>query len=177
MKAEELGVRAQGEAAGRRPAGARAWWGAVLVSVALVVSGCASLPSPEQMQAAVAGYQLPQSPAAGQAMVYVVRPALPGGLIRFNVFVNNQEDASEVGFTRSKQYIYFALPPGTHKIFSKAENWAEIELTVKAGDVAFIQQEVNIGFIMARNTLVRLDDVTGRYHVKNLELGTLHKPK
>jgi hypothetical protein len=110
-------------------------------------------------------------------MVYVVRPALPGGLIRFNVFVNNQEDASEVGFTRSKQYIYFALPPGTHKIFSKAENWAEIELTVKAGDVAFIQQEVNIGFIMARNTLVRLDDVTGRYHVKNLELGTLHKPK
>jgi len=143
--------------------------------VALLLGGCASLPSPEEMRAATAGFELPRKPAAAEAVVYIVRPASPGGLIRFNVFIDDQEDASEVGFTRGKQYLYFALQPGAHKIFSKAENWAELALTVQAGDTVFIEQQVGMGFIMARNSLVRIDEVTGRYHVKTLELGTLHK--
>ena len=40
-----------------------------------------------------------------------------GALIRFNVFVDNQEDASEVGCTRGNQYIYFQVPPGDRKIY------------------------------------------------------------
>lgn len=146
-----------------------------LLAVASVglISGCASLPSPEAMKAETANYTLPKLPDEGKAIVYVVRPSSVGALIRFNVFVDNQEDASEVGFTRGSQYIYFQVPPGERKIFSKAENWAETNLTVRAGDILFIQQEPSMGLIMARNSMFKLEDYQGKYQVKNLTLGTL----
>jgi hypothetical protein len=139
----------------------------------LFFGGCASLPSTEVMKAETANYQLPKLPDPGKAIVYVVRPAAVGGLIRFNVFVDNQEDASEVGYTRGTQYIYFQVPPGERKIFSKAENWAETMITAEAGDIIFIQQEPSMGVIMARNSIFKLEDYTGKYHVKKLTLGTL----
>ena len=147
---------------------------AILVAVA-AVSGCASLPAPEVMMAETANYQLPQAPLPNKAMVYVVRPSPIAGLIRFNVFVGNQEAESEVGYTRSSEYIYFTLEPGQQKIYSKAENWAEIVVSAKAGEVIFLQQEPAMGVVMARNNLFRLEDYQGKYHVKTLTLGTLLK--
>jgi len=58
-----------------------------------------------------------------------------------------------MGFTHSSQYIYFNLSPGEHKIYSKAENWPETQVSVQAGDIIFIQQEPSMGFVMARNEL------------------------
>ena len=148
---------------------------ALLAAAAIAVTGCASLPSPEAMQTATANFQLPKQPDQGQAIVYVVRPSSMGSMVRFNVFVDDQEPASEVGFTRGNQYIHFGLPPGAHKIYSKAENWAEMPVSVKAGDVVFIEQEPSMGVIMARNSLTKLDDLPGKYHVKNLAVGTIIK--
>jgi hypothetical protein len=147
----------------------------LLVCLLAVLSGCASLPSPEEMRAETAAFQMPHQPAGDKAMVYVVRPSSLGGLIRFNVFVGDQADTSEVGYTRSSQYIYFSVPPGEHRIYSKAENWAEALVSVKAGDVVFLQQEPTIGIVMARNNLLRLQDYEGKYHVKTLTLGTIIK--
>jgi hypothetical protein len=108
---------------------------AVLAAATVALfTGCASLPSPEAMKAEVAGFQLPKLPEPGKAIVYVVRPSALGGLVRFNVFLNDQEANSEMGFTRGSQYIYFNVPPGDHKIYSKAENWAE----------ALVSESVNI---------------------------------
>lgn len=143
--------------------------------VALFVTACSSLPSPEKMRAEVQTYELPQLPKEGQAIVYVVRPSALGGFIRFNVFVDNKEAESEMGYTRSSQYVYFNLQPGDHQILSKAENWAETNVTVKAGDIIFIQQEPSMGLIMARNNLFKLEDYEGKYHVKNLNVGTIIK--
>jgi len=149
---------------------------AALGAVALsTVVGCASLPSPDVMKKEAANYQLPKMPDAGKAMVYVVRPSGMGGLIRFNVFVDDQEAASEVGYTRASQYIYFQVTPGDHKIYSKAENWADAQISVKAGDVVFIQQEPSMGVIMARNTISKVEDYQGKYLVKTLALGTIIK--
>ena len=148
---------------------------ATLACAVIAVTGCASLPSPETMKAETASFQLPQLPDPGRAMVYVVRPSSLGSMIRFNVFVDDQEPASEVGYTRGNQYIQFGLAPGEHKIYSKAENWAETSVSVTAGDVVFIEQEPSMGFIMARNNLVKLDELQGKYHVKNLPSGTLIK--
>ena len=146
----------------------------ILVAVAVaVLAGCASLPSPEVMKAETASYQLPKLPEQGKAIVYVVRPASFGGLIRFNVFVDDQEAASEMGYTRSSQYIYFSVSPGEHKIYSKAENWAETLITAKANDIIFIQQEPSMGVLMARNNIFKLEDYEGKYHVKTLTLGTI----
>jgi len=72
-----------------------------------LLTGCASMPSPEAMKAATASYQLPKLPEPNKAIVYVVRPSPLGGLIRFNVFVDDQEAQSEMGYTKSSQYIYF----------------------------------------------------------------------
>ncbi len=140
-----------------------------------IVAGCASLPSPEVMKAEAATYQLPKLPDPGKAIVYVVRPSSIGGLIRFNVFVDDQEAASEMGYTRSSEYIYFSLSPGEHKIYSKAENWAEMSVSATDGDIIFIQQEPSMGIIMARNSLFKLEDYQGKYHVKTLKVGTIIK--
>ncbi|AKJ26775.1 DUF2846 domain-containing protein [Caldimonas brevitalea] len=140
-----------------------------------VLSGCASLPSPEVMKAEAATFQLPKLPEEGKAIVYVVRPSILGTMIRFNVFVDDQEAASEMGFTRGSQYIYFNLKPGTHRIYSKAENWAETEVKANAGDIIFLQQEPAMGVMMARNNLFTLPEFEGKYHVKTLKVGTIHK--
>ena len=147
----------------------------LLACAAIAVTGCASLPSPEAMKTATADFQLPKLPGAGEAMVYVVRPSSMGSMVRFNVFVDDQEAASEVGYTRGSQYIYFSLRPGEHRIMSKAENWADTSVSVKASDVVFIEQDPSMGVVMARNSLVKLDDLPGKYHVKSLSVGTILK--
>jgi len=128
-----------------------------------VFSGCASLPKPEEMKTDIVGYELPELPEAGKAIVYVVRPSSVGSLIRFNVFVDDEEASSEMGFTRGSEYIYFNLMPGSHRILSKAENWAEATVTDNEGDIIFIQQDAEMGLIMARNSIFQLPDYQGKY--------------
>lgn len=140
-----------------------------------VMAGCASLPSPEVMQKETASFKLPKMPAPGQAMVYVVRPSRMGGFVRFNVFVDDKEVDSEMGYTRGGQYIYFNVAPGDYTVYSKAENWAETTVTAKADEVVFIQQEATTGIIMSRNTIAKIDSLQGKYQVKNLNLGTILK--
>nr|WP_306108702.1 hypothetical protein [Pseudomonas sp. Fl4BN1] len=53
-----------------------------------------------------------------------------------------------------------------HVIRSKAENWADMPVTIKAGEVIYLKQEVEVGVMMARNSLKVLSNVEGRYLVK-----------
>jgi len=148
----------------------------IMSAVALAaLTGCANLPSMDVMKAETASFQLPKLPDEGKAMVYVVRPSMAGTVVRFNVFLDDQEAASEMGYNRGNQYIYFNVTPGTHKISSKAENWADTQISAAAGDVIFIQQEATMGIIMARNNISKIDEIPGKYHVKKLELGTIIK--
>jgi len=147
----------------------------MVIFIALLFAGCATLPSPAQMREEVVDFKLPKLPKDGKAIVYIVRPSSVGGLIRFNVFVDDKEPESEMGYTRGNQYIYFNLEPGEHQILSKAENWAETILTAASGDIIFIQQEASMGILIARNSLFKLQDYEGKYHVKHLTLGTIIK--
>jgi len=146
-----------------------------VVLALLMLGGCVSVPSPEEMKADVANYTLPKLPQDGKAIVYVVRPSGLGGLIRFNVFVDSKKPSAEMGHTRGVQYIYFNLQPGSHKILSKAENWAESDVNARAGDIIFIEQIANMGFLMARNALQKIEPYKGKYHVKRIKLGTIKK--
>jgi hypothetical protein len=67
------------------------------------------------------------------------------------------------------------LSPGKHTLYSKAENWAELPFEAKEGDIIFAEQETNMGVIMARNNLLKIEEVPGKYHVKKLSLGTISK--
>jgi hypothetical protein len=98
------------------------------------------------------------SPPADKALVYVVRPNFLGTAIRFKVSI----DGKYVGTTGGQRYIYTLQDPGLHKIASKAENLAELEIEFAAGQVYYIEQIPRMGIIMARNKLVLLDEATGR---------------
>ncbi len=143
----------------------------------LLLSGCASLPSRAVMEADVRDFQLPKTADSGNAIIYVVRPSSSASLIRFNVFVDDKEDNSEMGYTRGTQYIYFIVKPGNHTIMSKAENWSELFVDVKAGETVFLKQEAAIGFVIARNELTRIPDFEGKYHIRHTALGTIIKEK
>ena len=144
-------------------------------ALALFMTGCASLPTPEKMKADTADFKLPFLPVSDKATVYVVRPSGIGSLVRFNVFVDNEEAESEMGYTRGVQYIYFNVTPGHHKIYSVAENTDEIKIDVKANDVIFLEQEPTMGFLFARNNIRWLKDFEGKYYVKTLQPGTMYK--
>lgn len=136
----------------------------LVVLLMLVFSGCATTLTREQMALKTQNYVLPQQPKEQSGLVYVVRPDNVGRLVRFNVFVDDaNKDDMEAGFTRGGQYIYFNIAPGTHKLYSVAENTAEGTLDVEAGKAYYIQQIPSMGFLFARNQMKRLDDVEGKY--------------
>ncbi len=151
--------------------------GCLAVVLFALAAGCATLPSKEEMALDISGYELPKQPEADSALIYVVRPSGLGPIVRFNVFLDDKEDASEMGYTRGSQYVYFFVTPGIHTIYSKAENWANISVKVKPRDVIFIKQTPSIGFIMARNSLDLVQETEGKYDVKNTSLGTIKKER
>jgi hypothetical protein len=150
----------------------------ILFFVFLLILGCASLPRPDEMKAQVANYQLPRLPNEGKAIVYVVNPstfakhASKSGYM-FEVYLDNKDSQSEVGATLGQQYIYFSITPGEHKIMSKAGNWAEINVSAKAGDIIFIQQDPYMGFTTLNIRLLNLQDYEGKYYVKTLPQGRI----
>jgi hypothetical protein len=150
----------------------------ILLFVFLVIWGCASLPRPDEMKAQVANYQLPRLPDEGKAIIYVVNPstfakhASKSGYM-FEVYLDNKDSQSEVGATLGQQYIYFNITPGEHKIMSKAGNWAEINVSAKAGDIIFIQQDPYMGFTTLNIRLLNLQDYEGKYYVKTLPQGRI----
>jgi hypothetical protein len=150
----------------------------IMSIVILLLSGCGrtSLPTPEIMKKETQNFNLPKLPEEGKALVYVVRPELLGALVKFNVYLDDQEESSEMGYTKGKEYIYFNVKPGKHEIKSLAENWASINIDVKEGDIIFLEQEAKMGALYARNKLYNdYTPLAGKYRVKTLTLGTIIK--
>ena len=64
------------------------------------------------------------------------------------------------------------LSPGNHTFISKAENTSELSLVLEAGKTYYFEQKVSMGFLKARNKLVRLEDAEGRERLLKCELST-----
>jgi hypothetical protein len=138
-----------------------------------VLGGCAITPA--EMAADIQGFQLPYLPEQGEAVVYVVRPSRVGELVRFNIFVDDSQPESQKASTYGAQYVYFSVPLGEHRILSQGENLTEIKVMAEDRDIIFIRQDSGNGIKMAVTSLSPLDDITGRYQVKNLTLGRIVK--
>lgn len=128
------------------------------------------VPTGEKLSAEIENFQLPHSPEEGKALVYVVRPGIFFGLVRFGVYIDGKDVSLKVGHNRTRQYIHFNLEPGDHTIYSKASNWSEIDVTVKAGETIVLEQESNA---FASNFLLQLSDDEGRYRIKKARPGTI----
>jgi hypothetical protein len=138
--------------------------------------GCASLPSNEEIDNSIIGFELPKVPSEGNAMVYIVRPSQLGFAIKFNVFVDEKKAESLMGSTTGGQYIYFEIQPGNHLILSQAENLAQCNLLSEANGIYFLEQVPAMGILFARNDLQVVKDNAGRYWVKKLKVGKLTRP-
>lgn len=141
-----------------------------LTLLSLFLVACSTV-TPQQMKKEIAGFNLPYAPEKGEGMIYVVRPSPLGYAVRFNVFLDDENSTSEMGWNRGSQYIYFFVKPGDHNLYSVAENTAELKVNVKEGETVFVRQDSYIGFIMARNSLQEIDEVEGQYNVMKLDKG------
>lgn len=133
--------------------------------------------SRQQMEQNIAGYNLPHKPEKGEGVIYVVRPSGVGALVRFNVYLDVHTNDNEMGWNRGSQFIYIFAKSGEHKLFSLAENNEEMTVNVKEGQPTFIRQDAYMGLIMARNGLTVVDEVEGKYWVKNLSEGKIIKTR
>ena len=97
-------------------------------------------------------------PPEGKALVYVVRLTSFGSIVKMEISANGQY----VGATGGKRYIYAVLNPGKYIFASKAENTSELHIVLEAGKTYYLEQKVKMGILMARNELVRIDDIEGR---------------
>lgn len=102
----------------------------------------------------------------GKAVVYIVRSTIFGLIIPFTVKI----DGEEIGTTQGGKYIYAFVVPGEHSITSQAENKAEIMVTAEAGNTYYIDQEVRMGLVMARNELHLIDEENGKKKLSKCSL-------
>lgn len=141
---------------------------ACAASFVVSLAGCASTATPEAMQSAVAGFQLPQKPAAGKSLVYVVRSGPETYLLGFSpvfVFVDEAGITEPSGYTRSDQYLPIELSPGPHKV--RSGMGGEVSFEAKAGEVRFLKQSVGLAGL---TTLEEVDALTGKYLMKTREM-------
>ena len=97
-------------------------------------------------------------PVDGKAIVYIVRPSSLGSLIKMGVDCDGQR----IGSTKSKQYLYTIVNPGSHTFSSKAENRSTLNVTLNSGGIYYIEQQVKMGIAIARNKLQLLSDAEGK---------------
>ncbi len=98
------------------------------------------------------------SPSPGNCLIYIIRPASLGLAVSFWVYIDGQE----IGTTRGRNYLEAEVKPGAHEIISRSENEAKLPLETKAGEVYFIEQQVTMGVVMARNKLIQLNSGEGK---------------
>ncbi|KAA0978048.1 hypothetical protein [Pseudomonas sp. ANT_H12B] len=75
------------------------------------------------------------------------------------------------GYNRGNQCIYF----DTARDQFQSENLAEVTINAKAARSSLRTEEVEIGAMMVCNSMTLLNDLEGRYLVKNTALETASK--
>ena len=134
-----------------------------LVSVLLLMGGCASVPkAPESEDAAAKQFRAP----ADKGRVYVYRSAFIGQLISIPIELNGKP----WGQTQGKSYLIADLPPGEHTFVSKAENETTVKVRVEAGQLYFLWQEIVMGAFTPRAHLSLVDPSKGRADVMQTNL-------
>ena len=149
----------------------------LIAGVGVGVGGCAVTMSEDEVKAVAATVTLPQLPAPGQAIVYVVRPLLEGFAIPTRVYLDEQTPAANVGYTLGNEHIWFNVSPGRHTIFSKADNWGIIAIDCHPGDVIFIEQVIGLSLPTIRNDLRLLTEHHGKFWLKHTQPGSMQSAR
>jgi len=137
--------------------------GVCVLALAILASGCASVPmaTPEQDTAAKTFAVKP-----GKANIYVYRNETMGAAIKMPIAL----DGKLVGDTGAKTFLLLEVSPGSHTLVSKTENDSTLTIDAAAGRNYFVWQEVKMGMMAARSALQRVDDATGKAGIAECKL-------
>jgi hypothetical protein len=126
-----------------------------------VIRDMRSLPDKEKDQVAKT-----LQPSDGKALVYILRPSTFGMVVRMFV----RCDSVHIGSTMAHNFVYAMLDPGTHTLRSTSENNSTLEITVDAGKVYYVKQEVKMGFAIAETGLKLVDEKEGQKYLQKCKL-------
>jgi hypothetical protein len=131
------------------------WFVPALLLVVGLSAGCSAV---SKMPPAADDRAKNLAPTEGKALVYVVRPAMVGLAIGMPVTC----DGKDLGKTGGGRFIYAMIDSGSHAFVSRAENTSELTLVTEAGKTYYLEQQVKMGLLKARNKLVQLNDADGK---------------
>jgi hypothetical protein len=107
-------------------------------------------------------------PAQQTANLYVYRHEQFGYAVSMGVLL----DGTWLGDTAARTYLHLPIPPGEHRVISKAENTTEVSFTAEPGKNYFVWQEVKMGFAAPRSALHLVEEAEGRAAVTQCSLAT-----
>jgi uncharacterized protein DUF2846 len=113
------------------------------------------------------------APAAGKAMIYVIRPTMMGNKVQTKLAV----DGEWKGVNRGNTYFFFEVEPGEHNFCSRAENHVMLTLTLEPGKTYFLQQHIQMGLMKARTSMEAVSEEMGREKLAKLNLATWTEKK
>lgn len=132
-------------------------------AMSALFAGCASVPMGDaQQNQALKEFKV----APDKSAIYVYRNETFGAAVRMDVSV----DDMVLGKTAAKTYLYKEVAPGKHTVTSSAENTDTVEVDVKPGAIAYIWQEVKMGFMYARTKLHIVSEEQGKKGVQETDL-------
>jgi hypothetical protein len=127
------------------------------------LAGCATVP----MAAPADSARLKRLAAPPDAaVVYLCRNESFGAAIHMDV----ELDGRRAGQTVAKSYMVWQLPPGSHRLVSRAENDQDLTIDTAPGRRYFVWQEVKMGILSARSRLQQVVESQGQAGVDECEL-------
>jgi hypothetical protein len=135
----------------------------VAVALLLLVSGCASVPMASKEEDAEAkSFRVPSD----KGRIYVYRNESMGGAVKIPITL----DGKLVGSTAKNAYFIFDVNPGAHEVGCVAETPGKVTVDARAGEAAYVWQEMKMGMWAASCAMHVVDEKKGRQGVSECTL-------
>lgn len=98
----------------------------------------------------------------GKGRIYVIRPKLTG----LGIFSDITDDGQAIGCTSRQGFLCWERPPGMTTLTGKTDNTSSLTLNVQAGEVSYVLQTLNFGWIETDNQLALVTAQEGKEALK-----------
>ena len=131
-----------------------------MVLCVLFLSGCASttqyVPFPNEKNTV---------DDSSKGRIYLIRPTHFG----FAVPMSISDNGKPIGKTLGHSFLSWETAPGHTNLIGKAETEETLPVFVKEGERIYVKQSVEMGIIMARNSLSPIDETTAKKYLSDMK--------
>jgi hypothetical protein len=134
------------------------------VSVAIIFTGCASVPSADHFKK-IEG--VPDAkPEPGQSVVYFYREKkFVGSAITYYIYDSDKK----IGGLKTGTYFYYVASLGEHTFCAETETKVCKTLQLQVNTVYYIRGDVDLGFWVGRPNLTIVSNLEGKATIPNLQ--------